>query len=834
MDKKFDRKKSKVSSIGPGPQRSTIKEAADALESVSPAEIKHLSNISNNVFDSCCFVIVCPTHNRILLTRGNCVFFPFVPLTPCRTWYDSSIEGALGILLGQGNDSKVAMLKANLPFKKFICMHIFRFQLPQSQRFVTRLIYLAMLQANETVICCRNTTGCKWFPVEDAVSSRICNVWGPEVSYFTNIAASNKPIVNTIVEFSLNDAFKYIPREQPLSYEEQMLNYSNITINDIERLYADFIEHCFPSFFFTRDSFQVFMQKHDIEVNTRTIHRYYTAFRFRSKQYMQFHELLLGLAAIDSRTPHGDARIKLVFRYLAKQNLNYFYIGISTLFRFYDYDKDGFLNYKEFKRLYKDLMLKTASQKSPDRNAKTEMKRIGAINANGEDLISMEMFVQAVGNHVFRGTSKLCRVAVPPFGQITRSLATRKICKVVNKSNLNQVLQNVWYDGKCNGCSISAYEISTRCVLLNENGCPIKYTEINITRKIPSGTNFKSDAGLHFLLSQIRQFNQKKGTIKNFKGLFYNAPIQQIQSFYNDLKEICIEVSKLLEKEERALRINGQTYVIGDIHGNLEDLLTLEQCLWKNMPLLTANFLFLGDYVDRGRWGFECFLYLMIMKLMLPNKVYLLRGNHEIRCIQLKYSFHKELLKKYGNNYGQRIFELYNYVFDRLPFCAVVNESIYCAHGGIPYSAQTIEQLNQMPVCIQDPEIEAATVWEILWTDPLEYNKFGETAEVLNIPINAFNGAYLPNIKRGTSYVFNEYAASAFLKVNRLKYIIRAHEVPASGYKFNFGTLCTTVFSCSHYCGADNECAVVYIDRDGRLRIVRIDTSNNSPATNIN
>ena len=71
-------------------------------------------------------------------------------------------------------------------------------------------------------------------------------------------------------------------------------------------------------------------------------------------------------------------------------------------------------------------------------------------------------------------------------------------------------------------------------------------------------------------------------------------------------------------------------YIIGDIHGNIEDLLSMSKTLWPTMPCVGSSFLFLGDYVDRGQWGLECALYLVAFKVLCPNKVTMLRGNHEV------------------------------------------------------------------------------------------------------------------------------------------------------------------------------------------------------------
>ena len=89
---------------------------------------------------------------------------------------------------------------------------------------------------------------------------------------------------------------------------------------------------------------------------------------------------------------------------------------------------------------------------------------------------------------------------------------------------------------------------------------------------------------------------------------------------------------------------------------------------------------------------------------------------------------------------------------------------------------------------------------------------------------------YLHNSKRGAGYLFNEKAVANFLVRNNLAYLVRAHEVPTFGFTHHFRNLCTTVFSCSHYCNSDNEASVILVD-ENRLRVVRIDTRNNASAT---
>ena len=92
------------------------------------------------------------------------------------------------------------------------------------------------------------------------------------------------------------------------------------------------------------------------------------------------------------------------------------------------------------------------------------------------------------------------------------------------------------------------------------------------------------------------------------------------------------------------------------------------------------------------------------------------------------------------------------------------------------------------------------------------------------------DGGFINNAKRGTAYLFNDVAAQNFLAANQLSYIVRAHEVPQQGFDFHFGNKCATIFSCSHYCGNKNLCACILVDTP-TMRIIRLDTFNNAPAT---
>lgn len=233
--------------------------------------------------------------------------------------------------------------------------------------------------------------------------------------------------------------------------------------------------------------------------------------------------------------------------------------------------------------------------------------------------------------------------------------------------------------------------------------------------------------------------------------------------------------------------------------------------------------------MDRGKWSLECAVYVLSLKVLFPHKVTLLRGNHEIRDLQIKYSFQLECTSKYDDDDGMAIWKLLNQVFDRLPVAAILDDTIYCAHGGIPRSAPTIAEIANQPLDIPSPGEDNPIVWEIVWSDPLHPFQFEQLCEYTG-ENSAEKEGFAMNIKRGAAFFFTEEAVNRFFATNGCTYIVRAHEVPANGFTFHFDKKCATIFCCSHYCGQTNKCGLLFVDQE-TIRVVLIDTENNLPAT---
>ncbi|OTF73888.1 hypothetical protein BLA29_007613, partial [Euroglyphus maynei] len=170
---------------------------------------------------------------------------------------------------------------------------------------------------------------------------------------------------------------------------------------------------------------------------------------------------------------------------------------------------------------------------------------------------------------------------------------------------------------------------------------------------------------------------------------------------------LCQNVRAIFDCEDKLIRINSATFVIGDIIGDLSNLIRMERALWTSVPVLSSNYVFLGNYVNGNGpnpMGIECILYLFALKIITPNKFFLIRGQNECRSMQ-RNRFQSECNRKYGEKSGQILYELINDIFDRMPLAIIIDESIVCVNNNLPIRTTTsIDDINnQLPKELKDP-----------------------------------------------------------------------------------------------------------------------------------
>lgn len=255
-----------------------------------------------------------------------------------------------------------------------------------------------------------------------------------------------------------------------------------------------------------------------------------------------------------------------------------------------------------------------------------------------------------------------------------------------------------------------------------------------------------------------------------------------------DAAKLCAMGADVLRAEKNVVTIDGAVTVCGDIHGQFYDLIKLFEV--GGDPLSTI-YLFLGDYVDRGQFGFECAMYLLAHKILFPDNFFLLRGNHECRHLTAYFNFKEECLYKYDEATYEAIMD----TFDTLPLAAVVNKKFMCMHGGLSPDFETVEDINKIDRFDEPPP--SGPMCDLLWSDP--YEDMGDDPDAESI-------TFAPNTTRGCSWYFGPQAVKDFLEANNLLSILRAHEAQIDGYKMHGKRGKTdfpaviTLFSAPNYC----------------------------------
>jgi serine/threonine-protein phosphatase 2A catalytic subunit len=197
----------------------------------------------------------------------------------------------------------------------------------------------------------------------------------------------------------------------------------------------------------------------------------------------------------------------------------------------------------------------------------------------------------------------------------------------------------------------------------------------------------------------------------------------------------------------------------------------------------------MGDYVDRGYYSVETVTLLVALKIRYPNRITILRGNHESRQITQVYGFYDECLRKYAN---ANVWRYFTDLFDYLPLTALIENQVFCLHGGLSPAIDTLDDIRALDRIQEVPHDGA--MCDLLWSDPDDRCGWGISP-------------------RGAGYTFGQDISELFNHTNNLSLIARAHQLVMDGFSWSQNEHVVTIFSAPNYCyRCGNQAAIMEID----------------------
>ncbi|KAK4380257.1 hypothetical protein RND71_002119 [Anisodus tanguticus] len=234
-----------------------------------------------------------------------------------------------------------------------------------------------------------------------------------------------------------------------------------------------------------------------------------------------------------------------------------------------------------------------------------------------------------------------------------------------------------------------------------------------------------------------------------------------------EVRGLCEKAKEILMEESNVQPVKSPVTICGDIHGQFHDLAELFRIGGKCPD---TNYLFMGDYVDRGYYSVETV------------------------TITQVYGFYDECLRKYGN---ANVWKTFTDLFDYFPLTALVESEIFCLHGGLSPSIETLDNIRNFDR-VQEVPHEGA-MCDLLWSDPDDRCGWGISP-------------------RGAGYTFGQDISEQFNHTNNLKLIARAHQLVMEGFNWAHDQKVVTIFSAPNYCyRCGNMASILEVD-DSRDR----------------
>jgi diadenosine tetraphosphatase ApaH/serine/threonine PP2A family protein phosphatase len=263
------------------------------------------------------------------------------------------------------------------------------------------------------------------------------------------------------------------------------------------------------------------------------------------------------------------------------------------------------------------------------------------------------------------------------------------------------------------------------------------------------------------------------------------------------MRELIQKVRPLIENEPSLMRREEKTsYVVGDLHGDFEALKYTCHVMRKKKSTLV----FLGDYVDRGPQQLETINFLLALKILFPERVFLLRGNHETPSVNSYYGFSSVCRERFQLQ-AKRMYNEYNILFSYFSPALLIND-VLLLHGGIPQGITGLQEIADLKK--GDLNADNVILGQILWNDPSEIH-----------PGFEFNWA------RGIHCTYGERVFKEFIENHQVIRVIRGHEVFDEGYKYFFDETLLSIFSSPDY-KMGNKAKIAELSENGKISLIDV------------
>ena len=299
-------------------------------------------------------------------------------------------------------------------------------------------------------------------------------------------------------------------------------------------------------------------------------------------------------------------------------------------------------------------------------------------------------------------------------------------------------------------------------ILVKRDGTP------NPVRKSATGGSGKDDVASGVAMGEIKDMDLDD-FIKRLLDAAYAGKVTKSVCLKNaEIAAICHRAREVFLSQPALLELDAPVKIVGDVHGQYTDLIRMfEMCGFPP----SSNFLFLGDYVDRGKQSLETILLLLCYKLKYPENFFLLRGNHECANVTRVYGFYDECKRRCN----VKIWKTFIDTFNTLPVAAIVAGKIFCVHGGLSPALDHMDDIRNIARPTDVPDYGLLN--DLLWSDPAEMEQDWDSNE------------------RGVSYCFGKKVITDFLVKHDFDLVCRAHMVVEDGYEFFSDRVLVTVFS---------------------------------------